>query len=169
MSYSIEINYDLLKNSLNYCIETGIFTRRVSGQKYNVNDIATTNSGHGYLSIWINGYRYLAHRLAWYYVHKTWPPHCIDHINGNRKDNRLANLRLATKSQNNQNSKHRVNNTSGYKGVSWHKRDKCWRVKCSVGGIKHDVGAFKSLTDAVNAYKGFAQINHKEFYANDNR
>lgn len=169
MSIKHKLNHEYLIFLIDYNIETGIFKRKTDGIKFKSGDIATTSSGHGYLSIWVNGERYLAHRLAWFYVFKVWPSECIDHINCDRKDNRILNLRIATKSQNNQNSKHRINNTSGHKGVTWHKRDKCWRVKCSVNGVNHDVGAYKNLSDAVLAYNAFAQNNHREFYRNDRK
>jgi hypothetical protein len=79
---------------------------------------------HGYWRLKIDGRHYRAHRLAWLYEFGHFPAGDIDHKNHNRSDNRIDNLRLATKSQNNANAPLQSNNSTGFKGVSWNKRDK---------------------------------------------
>lgn len=76
----------------------------------------------------------------------------IDHINRDRLDNRKENLRIATRSQNNMNSKIPVNNTSGFKGVSWHKQNKKWYARISVNRKVHRLGFFSDKMEAVKKY-----------------
>lgn len=76
----------------------------------------------------------------------------VDHINGNRSDNRLKNLRMATRSQNRANSKSRVNSSSQYKGVSWSKQKKCWRADIMLNGEHIYLGLYGDELEAANAY-----------------
>lgn len=85
----------------------------------------------------------------------------IDHINGNKLDNRVSNLRLATASQNHCNRPKSSRNTSGYKGVG--KRNGRWRVKIRLNGIDYHVGYFSSLEEAAQAYDVRAKELHGEF------
>jgi hypothetical protein len=90
-----------LREILGYDPETGLFTRLVRTGRIRAGEVAGTAHSRGYRSIVIDGRVYLSHRLAWLYVHGEWPPEQIDHINRNRADNRLVNLRAAKQSQNN--------------------------------------------------------------------
>jgi len=83
---------------------------------------------------------------------------CVDHINGNRLDNRRSNLRLCTKIENSRNRKVGKNNTSGYKGVIFFPKNpkKPWRVQISVNGIKKHIGYFKNKVEAAVAYNSKA-------------
>lgn len=162
----ITLSQDKLKSLLHYDKDTGIFTRAISrGAVYQKGQQAGSPNGKGYLIIWVDGKRYLAHRLAWFYVYGYFPDGMIDHRNRNRKDNRICNLREATKPQNGQNSKMYSKNTSGCKGVHWHSRDKSWRVTCRVNGVTHQIGYFKDKEKAAEAYRSFAMKNHGEFCA----
>jgi hypothetical protein len=87
----------------------------------------------------------------------------VDHINGDRLDNRRENLRLATSSQNNMNSKISTRNNSGYKGVSFHKRTGKWRVVICAEGKRTEVGLFSDLVEAAQAYDKAAISIHGEF------
>lgn len=81
--------------------------------------IAGTRTRKGYIRIHFSGKLYAAHRLAWFYVHGDWPRQQIDHINGNRADNRIANLRDVSARVNSQNRKRaNANNSNGLLGVS---------------------------------------------------
>lgn len=75
----------------------------------------------------------------------------IDHINGNSLDNRRSNLRMVTSSQNKFNKPKKSNNTSGYKGVSWHKSSQKWRAEITVSGKRNFVGLFNFPEDAARA------------------
>jgi|TARA_Y100000034_G_C6768225_1_gene342575 hypothetical protein len=86
-----------------------------------------------------------------------------DHINHDTLDNRKENLRLCTASQNHGNRQLNKNNTSGYKGVSWHKRDKRWRTAIRIGGKKKHLGHFKTKEEAMEAYNESAKLFFGEF------
>ena len=138
--------------------------------KQNVGKIkAGTKAGSilnsGYCSIVFNGTRYQAHRLV-YLLHHGYLPQYIDHIDGNRLNNFIANLRPATKSQNALNKRLDKKNTSGYRNVYWHKAYKKWRVSLMVARKTIHIGSFDDLelaglvaTEARKKYHGeFARI-----------
>lgn len=86
-----------------------------------------------------------------------------DHIDCNPLNNQRSNLRSSTKSQQGWNRRRQKNNTSGHKGVYWHKRDKKWRVQLRVGGKKKFIGNFAEKEDAIKAYRQAAKKYHGEF------
>ena len=153
------ITQDDVKDKLNYDQDTGLFTWKVKpNSTKNIGDVAGTLNKN-YIEICLNGKKYGAHRLAWLYMYGQFPESCIDHINNNPSDNRLCNLREATHKQNSWNSKLPVTNTTGIKNVSWHKRDKKWRV-CILG---KQLGLFTDFFEAC--CKAFSARNslHGEF------
>lgn len=109
--------------------------------------------GAGYTAIRVDGRDYLAHRLAWLYSHGEWPPHEIDHKNGDRSDNRLQNLRPATKKENSRNQCLRITNKSGVNGVIWDKRKGVWRADVTYNGRFIYLGQFKTIEEAAAARK----------------
>ena len=151
-----------VKTLLHYNPETGLFTWLKSPRYGWVGKTAGCLSNNGGVHIKINGMLYQAHRLVWLYVHGYLPP-LIDHINGNRADNCIANLRVANKSENAINSKKRVDNKSGYKGVHWHKQSSRWRACIRKDGIGRTLGNFKSPEEAHEAYKNAALELHGSF------
>lgn len=141
-----------LRNLLRYDTETGVFvwinpasTRVKSG------DVAGCLGDDGYLKIGIFGKRYKSHRLAWLYVHGQFPECEIDHINGNRADNRIDNLRLASSKQNKENVKLNAASTSGHRGVHWDKSRQKWLAHVTSNRKFHNLGRFDDVTDAINA------------------
>jgi hypothetical protein len=86
-----------------------------------------------------------------------------DHRNGDTLDNRRDNLRIATHAQNQRNKGRQANNTSGYKGVYWHKTDKVWRARIKVAGKDKHLGSFSSKESAYEAYCAAAKQLHGEF------
>jgi len=106
--------------------------------------------------------RYLQHRLVWLYVHGRWPKDQIDHINGNRSDNRLCNLREATCSQNLMNARAHSHNTSGLKGACKHEPG-YWSSVIRVNGKNKYLGRFKSPEEAHAVYASAAKKYFGEF------
>ena len=141
-----------LRELLTYCLESGIFRRRVSAGRARAGDIAgRVNPTKGYLRICINGKDYAAHRLAWLYVYGVWPSAEIDHINRVKTDNRIDNLTEATRTENNRNKGKSKNNTSGHVGVSWDKTKQKWYAYIQHDSKRIHLGYYDVLEDAVAA------------------
>ena len=140
-----------LKELFSYDEETGFFVRyKRLGPKKNIAGHVATK---GHRQIMVDGKLYMAHRLAWLYVYGEYPQSLIDHINRNPDDNRICNLRLATNSQNQQNTGIRKNNKSGAKGVSYCQDSNNWRVRITKQDKTFDFGRFKNFDLAVEARK----------------
>lgn len=152
-----------LKELLTYNPETGIFIWRVDRVRVRKGEVAGKLTPWGYVEIGISGQRYQAHRLAFLYMTGAMPKDYVDHINLIRSDNKWSNLRNATNSQNQMNTSKRANNTSGFKGVSWHKPDGRWRVDIRIEGRKKFLGYFDSPADGYAAYCAAAIRNHGEY------
>lgn len=114
-------------------------------------------AGHiqeGYRKIVVDGRQYLAHRLIWMFIHGEdvkYPEYEIDHVNGNRSDNRIQNLRKVTKSQNQRNGSMRINNSSGVIGVNWCNPKKRWVARIWDGPRHKYLGQYANLADAAAA------------------
>jgi len=93
------------------------------------------------------------HRLAWFIVNGVLPSYEIDHINQNKSDNRIVNLRDVPKGINQRNGTRKGNNTSGVAGVTWHKQHKKWYAQANVDGKHHFAGLFHDLATAGDAVK----------------
>lgn len=141
-----------LKELLNYSHETGVFTwaRPRRGVK-NVGAKAGQLDRKGYVRITIDGKKYQGHHLAWLYVHGEMPTNQIDHINEQKGDNRIVNLRCVTSAQNTQIAK--VNKAAnGRGGCSYHKRSKKWQVSVLIEGKKKHLGYFATEEEARSFY-----------------
>lgn len=123
------ITQERLRELLTYDPETGGFKWCLTMGKAISGCVAGSRKSNGYLRIGIEGKLYASHRLAWLYQYGELPSGFIDHINGHRSDNRISNLRLATRTENNRNSGMRSDNTSDIKGVSWDAQNKRWRAQ----------------------------------------
>jgi hypothetical protein len=115
----------------------------------------------GYRYIHIGGENHFGHRLAWLIEHGSWPARALDHINGERDDNRPSNLRLATVAENNQNQ-HGLpaHNTSGLRGVSWDAARGKWTSRISVMGRSLNLGRFDDKEQAHEAYLAAKRTHH---------
>lgn len=122
---------------------------------------AGTKLKSGYIGIWAGTQRYQAHRLAWVLYYGCWPNDQIDHINGDKADNRIANLREATNSQNGKNYGFNKSNTSGVKGVSWCKNTGRWRAVIKVNHKSKFLGRYDTKEQAARA----RQIAEKKYFA----
>lgn len=145
------ITSEELKEILHYDKNTGVFTWKKSKcHLIKPGDIAGTFM-KGYVRISIGSKIYLAHRLAWLYVHGVWPENQIDHKNNIRHDNRIINLRPVSNSGNQQNlKKARKHSSSGVLGVSVVKNGFVARIRTSEG--KKHLGTFRKIEDAEAAY-----------------
>lgn len=145
---------DLIK-ILDYCPDSGAFTRKVKKGNCRAGETVGTIRAGGYSYINLNYSRYLAHRLAWFYVYGEWPKGQIDHINGIRTDNRLSNIRDVPPLINRQNErKPRKNNSSGYLGVAKvNKAGKIvYRATIRLHPNRKVLGDFDNPIEASNAY-----------------
>jgi HNH endonuclease len=145
-----------LMKALSYDEETGAFHWKVSSNnRIKIGDIAGSVSKRtGYIQIKINLKLHQAHRLAWLYVYGELPKNEIDHIDHNRTNNSISNLREVTRQENSRNTKIRSNNSSGVTGVSWNKQTFRWHVRIhDLSGDDKHIGYFINFVDAREARK----------------
>jgi hypothetical protein len=160
-----DLTADYVRSILDYDPETGVFKwkwREDVGSRWNTRyagKAAGCVQRVGYVLISINDRLYKAHRLAWLFVYGEWPPEQIDHIDCDKLNNRIANLRLATMQENQRNVGLQKNNTTGIKGVCWHKRDRKFQAEIKVGGKRLHLGTFDTLAEAIAA-RTTAEIEH---------
>ena len=130
-----------------------------------IGDLAGWVEKHGYYLITMNkGSKYRLHRLVWIYHNGDIPDEMqVDHIDGNPKNNRIENLRLATHAENMRNSKIRSDNTSGIKGVEWYKSRNRWRAKIRVDGKTKTLGYFHTIEEAEAAIVAARNNLHGDF------
>lgn len=161
-----QLTADDVRAGLDYDPETGIFRWRNPATKVVAGSIAGTLQ-RTYWMIHFRGVDYHAHRLAWLYVRGAWPTGEVDHRNGNRLDNRIANLRDATRSQNCANMGLASHNTSGFNGVSFYRQTGRWQAYIRHGGRRLHLGMFATAEDAAAAYDA-AAIRLKGEFARTN-
>ena len=165
-----------LRSRLHYDADTGVFTwleRPLStfasphaGKAWNKRYPGTragTRHRSNAIHIAVDGRLYQAHRLAWLYVHGAWPKETIDHINRDPSDNRLANLREATCSQNAYNKPGSVNSTTPFKGVSYNTRLRKFVAQIKRNKRHYWLGLFDAPEEAHRAYCAAARVLHGEF------
>ena len=152
-----QLTIERLKEVLTYNSATGSFARK-SGKP-----ISNKVNNEGYLRVMVDRKHYLAHRLAWFYVNGCFPTF-IDHIDGNRSNNMLSNLREVTSKENQCNLSLATNNTSGVTGVSFSKERNKWEAKIQVDGKTVHLGRFLDKEDAILARKQ-GEINY-DFHTN---
>lgn len=150
-----------LQNLLDYNSKTGVFLWKKKRRGIKTGVALGSNNGFGYLRITVLGKSYYAHRLAWFYIHGDFPEE-IDHINGNKSDNRIENLRASTRKANAQNkTTHQKNNENQMLGVSWHKKAKKWQAHICIYKQRKYLGLFSDATEAHKAYlKEKEKINY---------
>ena len=125
--------------------------------------VAGSVDGKGYIQIMINHIYYMAHRLAWLYENGEIPDYQLDHINNDKQDNRIFNLRKASGSQNCANKALTKSNTSGYKGVYYEKVMNKYRASIRINGKKIRLGFFDDPAEAHETYKKAAEELFREF------
>ena len=142
-----------IKNYLLYNEITGeLFWIKSPKYDINVGDEAGSITNQGYVKLTLLKKQLTAHRIIWFMVYGYWPNE-IDHINGIRTDNRLVNLREVTRTQNMRNSC----SNKGFKGVSYHKRDKKFHSRIWSKGKNIHLGSYSSEIEAASAYNSKAK------------
>jgi hypothetical protein len=141
-----------LREILSYDAETGALRWLRRAGKARGGDEAGCINDRGYRYIGVGGLAYRAHRLAWYLATGEWPPDEVDHVNGRTDDNRLANLRLATRLENagNQRTAHRRNRSTGVLGV-YRERGR-FMAQIYHAGRREFLGSFETVAEASAAY-----------------
>lgn len=155
------LTHERLLELLDYDPKEGSFRWRVRRGGVRAGTLAGGDHGTGYKVIGIDRRLYLEHRLAWFYVHGSWPSDQIDHINGVKNDNRIVNLREATTSQNHQNMPVMSRNRSGFTGVHRCKMTGKWCAMICVAGERYNLGRFDTAALAHEAYVNAKAEKHK--------
>lgn len=142
---------ELVTERLRYYPSTGRFVWRPRNSfRYSGMEAGHLSPIHGYRFIRIDGELYHAHRLAWFYIHGYMPQE-IDHINHDRSDNRLKNLREVTRDENRKNLAISDRNKSGVTGVVWCRQTGKWRAQIVHKRQHYHLGRFTSFVSAVRA------------------
>jgi hypothetical protein len=150
------LTQEYLKTLLSYDPATGMFAWRA--RRGSIKAGASAGSiCQGYINISIDGKLQKAHRLAWLYVNGEFPNGDIDHINGNRADNRIVNLRQVTRAQNMQN----MDSKNGTCGTSYAKNISRWRAGIRKNGKRYHLGCFATQEEAHAAYLKAKQEMHE--------
>lgn len=149
---------------LAYDGESGLLTWKIRAKSTRpIGSLVGSLRKDGYLGTAIRGKHYLLHRLAWFWMTGEWPSHEIDHINGDKADNRWSNLRAATRHQNIQNRGPHRDNSAGMKGVHFSKKEQKWVAQIYAAGQRRRLGCFDCPAAASFAYQIAAEKFHGEF------
>ena len=154
------LSIEFLRDVLSYEPTTGIFfCKKKYAKKILVGSIVGANHLAGYKHIMLQRTQFLAHRLAWFYVYGCWPNMEIDHIDGNRSNNAISNLRDVDRLTNAQNkTRPQSNNLSGFLGV--HAKRGRWVADIKVKGKTFRVGTFDTPTEASEAFLNAKRKHH---------
>jgi len=139
-----------------------LYRTQVTSKRTNPNKPAGGINKQGYFCIQLGKKMYLNHRLI-FLMHYGYLPEFIDHIDGNRLNNNIENLRASTRAENNRNAKLRKDNTSGVKGVNWHSQANKWQVMLMVNKKHKNYGLFDSLDDAKKQAEQVRNEKHLSF------
>jgi len=145
----LPLTIDRLREVLEYDPEAGVFKWKISPRNRTLpGDIAGRKNSNGYMIVTVDKQTVRLHRVAWAVTHGRWPEADIDHINGVRDDNRIENLREATRGQNCQNTARRTDNRTGSKGVHFRKDTGKYSASITVDGKTIYLGSFCTLEEA---------------------
>lgn len=153
-----------LLRELFYYKDGNLYWKNAPSGKIKKDSIVGTINAHGYRVTKINYKGYRVHRLIYLY-HHGYLPDIVDHIDGNKLNNNIENLREVTQTQNQHNRKINKSNTSGIKGVYWHKTKKKWLAGCSHNGKWKNFGPFATKEEAEKTIREFREKIHG-IYAN---
>ncbi|MCD8514634.1 MAG: HNH endonuclease [Burkholderiaceae bacterium] len=147
------VSVQRLRELFDYDDEAGVLYWKVSyGKAFKGNRAGYVNAS-GYMTVGLIGEKFRVHRIVWAVVHGAWPKHVIDHIDGNKLNNRIENLRSVSASVNMQNIRKPTKaNTSGYLGVYWSQRRGGWMASLSTAGKQTRWGPYKTAERASEKY-----------------
>lgn len=151
------LDWNFLVSVLRYDYSSGVFFWLKDSSRRKSGDMAGYIRQDGYSEIKLNFEKFFGHRLAWFYVFKKWPEFQIDHINGDRSNNRISNLRESNQHENLKNRAISSNNTSGVMGVSLDKSRGLYIAVIGVNGKIKNLGRFKTMGEAISARKASEQ------------
>jgi len=151
----------LLRELFCYDPETGFITNRISRTSRKAGARAESVDTRGYFQVYAGGALRLAHRVAWTMHHGKEPAGFIDHINGDTADNRIANLRECSHSENMRNKRVNSSSRSGIKGLN--RVGPSWRANVGVSGQRFHLGSFRSKDEAITAIKIAREKLHGTF------
>lgn len=157
------ITQERVKELFSYNVDTGEFYRKIDSGKRGKKGTLVGTDRHGYLTVKINGKRHSLHRLAWLYIYGEFPSGDLDHKNGNPTDNRINNLRIATKSQNLANSIGQPSRRKASKGIHWRENIRKWVAQINKDNTRFYLGVFKHRAEAEEAYALAAKKLYGEF------
>ena len=157
------LTQERIKQMFEYREDGHLIRKQTTSRLGKVGEVAgTLKATKDYYVIGLDGKRYQAHRVVFMY-HHGFLPEFVDHKNGNGLDNRIENLRVATKSENCRNRTLHRNNQSGFKNVAWVKSNNAWSVSLSVNGKKKHIGFFKDIEFADLVAQEARNLYHGEF------
>jgi len=145
--------FEVIDDLLRCDYETGLCYWKKSTSRVCEGDVAGHKRHDGYVDIGVNGRVYLAHRIVWLLKTGEWPNGQIDHVDGDRSNNRLENLRDVNNRINGMNSTIRSDNTSGSVGVIWNRSRNRWHAQISDENGRKHLGNFVNIHDAIAARK----------------
>ncbi|HIF5760533.1 TPA: HNH endonuclease [Raoultella ornithinolytica] len=156
---------NIINENFSYNPETGVFIRIKSKTRPDsIGKSAGYIAKEGYVVISLGRESYKAHRLAWLVTYGEWPDEDIDHVVRDKSNNKIVNLRKASRSMNCANVGLRSHNTSGYRGVSFNAQWGRWFAQIIVGGEKRFLGYFESAEKASEAYVLAAKEAFGEYF-----
>lgn len=143
-----EVPVERLRELFYYTPSTGVLVWRQKNRQHYALQPAGGIDGWGYLKTEVDGKRILNHRIAWALHYGEWPDGGLDHVNRIKTDNRIANLRIASNSENTRNAGKHKDCMSGIRGVSLHKKTSRWRARINIDGKELSLGYFDNKDDA---------------------
>jgi hypothetical protein len=157
-----QLTTKVINREIDYCPDSGVFTRASPSGRSAVGKAVGYIDPKGYLKVSLGGRQYYAHQLALFLHLGVWPSSGMhtDHIDGDRLNNRLTNLRLCTAQENAQNRKAQANSKSGYKGVSFRAKSNKWHARIVHKGKAVLLGDFTCKEEAYAAYCAAAARHH---------
>lgn len=159
----MEITQTRVKELFDYHSDGYLIWKVRKSNNVKIGSIAGSPNSEGYIQVGIDQILYKAHRLIFLW-HFGFISEIIDHIDGNKQNNKIENLRIATNSENLKNRSKQINNTSGFKGVSFHKNTNKFQASIKVKDKKIYLGLFVFAKDAHDAYCNAAKKYHGNFW-----